>query len=615
MVPRGHYWDQGAGKRILERGFRGVTLSAEMASRRARRRAGSSRGSNTRVWVGRLTVGMLVLGALLVPGGYIWLKSYLRSEGFRSMVNQKVSQVLDVEAAFDKFKWDGMEITAPIFIADGKGLIQRIEADELKTEVRFGPLLSRRLETEDLRLRRLHVEIDATRESPQFEKNSQGTVKFESARIDEISGTVDFGERALRWSGMRGLFKPGQGPGSYDASLTRGQLLTPLALFPRLDLQEADLRYTEDGELILKSGSWKVFSSGWMDTRGFVNFTGGDFDFDGSLRDVQCAEVVPEDWAKRITGDLMSDFRVKGEFGKSPVITGNLRLSDGHLTALPVLDRIASYTATERFRRLSLRAAELEYTKSGDRLDLKNIVIVSDGLLRIEGSLTINGGQLDGDLMLGLTPSTLSRIPVAAHRVFEPGTGGLHWTPVKISGTTESPQEDLSDRLIAAGFEWMYEMVNGELVLKSGGKLAGDLGKALWNTGGTAVELGADILGRGSDILSGVGAQVKPLGDGVNNILEGILGLPLVPEGGGLPELPELPGGGKSPHSGLFDQKSDEKKKREPGVPLVEDLGKIPGRALDLLERGLGIDPVEKKTEEDPEGTEKKRSDRSQKVP
>ena len=102
-----------------------------MASRRARRRAGSSRGSNTRVWVGRLTVGILVLGALLVPGGYIWLKSYLRSEGFRSMVNQKVSQVLDVEAAFDKFKWDGMEITAPIFIADGKGLIQRIEADEL----------------------------------------------------------------------------------------------------------------------------------------------------------------------------------------------------------------------------------------------------------------------------------------------------------------------------------------------------------------------------------------------------------------------------------------------------------------------------------------------------
>ena len=69
---------------------------------------------------------MLVLGAPLVPGGYIWLKSYLRSEGFRSMVNQRVSQVLDVEAAFDKFKWDGMEITAPIFIADGKGLIQRI---------------------------------------------------------------------------------------------------------------------------------------------------------------------------------------------------------------------------------------------------------------------------------------------------------------------------------------------------------------------------------------------------------------------------------------------------------------------------------------------------------
>ena len=565
------------------------------------------------MWLGRLAIAVFVLSILLIPGGYIWLKNYLRSEGFRSMVNQKVSQVLEVEAAFDEFQWDGMEVTAPTFIAEGPGLIRRIEADELKAEVRFGPLLGKRVETDSLQLSRLHVEVDVARDGPQFEENRRQVVKFEHALIDELSGTVNMGGTALRWSGIRGQLRPGQGRGSYEGALTRGQLLTPLTLFPRLDLEQADLRYTEYGELILKSGSWKVFSSGQLETGGFLDFRVGDFDFEGKLKDVQCDEVVPEDWAKRITGELRSDFTVSGKIGNIPLITGELQLSNGHLTALPVLDRIASYTSTERFRRLSLRNANLEFMHKGDRLELTNIDIVSEGLLRIEGSLTIDGGQLDGDLRLGLTPSTLSRIPGAAHRVFEPGTDGLHWTPVKISGTTDSPQEDLSDRLIAAGFEWMYEMVNGELVLKSGGKVAGDLGRALWNTGGTAVDIGADILGRGSDILSGVGGQVKPLGDGVNNILEGILGLPLVPKGGKLPDLPGLPGDGKTPGNDPFDNTPEEKERPEPGLPLLRDLGTIPGRALDLLDRGLGGDPAGKRKEEEPEKAEEKQSEGSRK--
>ena len=567
------------------------------------------------MWLGRLAIAVFVLSILLIPGGYIWLKNYLRSEGFRSMVNQKVSQVLEAEAAFDEFQWDGMEVTAPTFIAEGPDLIRRIEADELKAEVRFGPLLGKRVETDSLRLSRLHVEVDVAKDGPQLEENRRQVVKFEHALIDELSGTVNMGGTALRWSGIRGQLRPGQGRGSYEGALTRGQLLTPLTLFPRLDLEQADLRYTEYGELILKSGSWKVFSSGQLETGGFLDFRVGDFDFEGKLKGVQCDEVVPEDWAKRITGELRSDFTVSGKIGKIPLITGEVQLSNGHLTALPVLDRIASYTSTERFRRLSLRSANLEFMHKGDRLELTNIDIVSEGLLRIEGSLTIDGGQLDGDLRLGLTPSTLSRIPGAAHRVFEPGTDGLHWTPVKISGTTDSPQEDLSDRLIAAGFEWMYEMVNGELVLKSGGKVAGDLGRALWNTGGTAVDIGADILGRGSDILSGVGGQVKPLGDGVNNIIEGILGLPLVPKGGKLPDLPGLPGGSKTPGNDPFDNTPEETERPEPGLPLIRDLGTIPGRALDLLDRGLGGDPAGKRKTEDPENAEEKQSEGSRKTP
>jgi hypothetical protein len=175
-----------------------------------------------------------------------------------------------------------------------------------------------------------------------------------------------------------------------------------------------------------------------------------------------------------------------------------------------------------------LRKAALDFRQQGKRLELTKIEIASEGLLRIEGNLTIEDGRLDGLFQLGLTPTTLASIPGAAERVFLPGKEGMHWTPVRITGSTRLPNEDLTDRLIAAGFEWMYEMVDGQLVLKESGKVAGQLAKGLWEAGGEAAKIGVGILDRGAELLNNrnLPDPVTPLRDGVGSVLDGLLGNP-----------------------------------------------------------------------------------------
>src|SRR5690606_17494858 len=93
------------------------------------------------------------------------------------------------------------------------------------------------------------------------------------------------------------------------------------------------------------------------------------------------------------------------------------------------------------------------------RLELRNLVLQSDGLVRVEGRIDLVGDQLEGDLAVGVVPGTMRWIPGAERLVFTEERNGFLWAPLKLAGTTTSPREDLSARLIAAA----GETVVGEL--------------------------------------------------------------------------------------------------------------------------------------------------------
>ena len=151
------------------------------------------------------------------------------------------------------------------------------------------------------------------------------------------------------------------------------------------------------------------------------------------------------------------------------------------------------------------------------RIELSDIVLVSEDLVRVMGDLVIDNGKLNGEFRVGIMPGLLAHIPGAETKVFEYGEKGLRWAPLRITGTIDKPNEDLSERIIAAAGERIIELIpeTGEEVLRLAQDQAVELPEAVINISGEMLEQGDEVLKEGIDVLR----------EGVDSALDLIPGL------------------------------------------------------------------------------------------
>ena len=130
---------------------------------------------------------------------------------------------------------------------------------------------------------------------------------------------------------------------------------------------------------------------------------------------------------------------------------GHVELRDGRLTALPILDQLATFTASERYHSAELQNARADFDWNAGNLAVSNLLVESEGLIRTEGGFTVRANQIDGTLQVGIARSAVRWLPVVGARVFNlPERGGYLWTTVHLSGPVNHPSEDLTPRLLAA---------------------------------------------------------------------------------------------------------------------------------------------------------------------
>lgn len=439
---------------------------------------------------------LLFFAALLVAKAM--LEGWLRGEGFREWLSRRASQTLKSEVSLAGLEWNGSEVYTSRFEAQGRSeaAFSRLVLEGIRARPRG--MADRAVQVPDISVDRLDLLFSPERTAPPSPERGggdpAGREAVEQGALPDwlaayLPNRVELGEVSLgtaqisvhKPEGEAFLLRGSQAKlqldsrtGVWSVEGRGGKIRLPSQ--PELALKELRLRWKER-DLFLDHAALGVFERGHVRGQGEIQLEGpGHFDLELELSAIDVDDLLKGPWRERLAGTVSGPLRVSGAPG-SLVYEGTVQLSDGIVEGLPLLQILAKYTRSARFERLVLNEARSEFRREGDRLELRDLVLQSDGLARIEGRLELIGEELSGEVNLGVVPGMMLWIPGAERLVFTEERRGFRWAPVKLSGTRTEPKEDLSARLIAAAGESVIEGLP-EGLMEAARQLLGPSGSA-----------------------------------------------------------------------------------------------------------------------------------------
>jgi hypothetical protein len=541
-------------------------------SRRSKRkqssRSSSSRSPKLGAWILRIALAVLLLLAVGSVGGYMWLRKYLSSKEFREVIVQKSQDTLRAETLLSPLRWDGFNVTTESFDAAGVASAKEIRVEGIKTGIVPSAVTRGVWSVVPSRVAKIKAVWDltampptsgsgdtaqqadlastaATADKPWFDRWIPKKVETDLLIIDHSDVEVITADGSLTAKGTRWEIEPMESLAQSKIRGTGGDIQLPFSWAPPMRLEQMPLVY-QSGSLFLNDSDFSIYESGRLNLGGEANLELKSYSIEGSMRDVLCSDVLPPDWRQRLSGKVEASFAMKSS-STGPVVNGEVQILQGTLTALPVLDKLAAYSQSLRFRTLSLHEARAEFTWAGNQITLRNVRIGSEGLARMEGNIVFTRSapgqpyEMNGDFQVGLAPGTLAQIPGAEEDVFQPGPRGLMWAPMHLSGTLDDPKEDLSARLMAAAGARMFDIIpaTGEKVLKYTQQVVENIDPETINK---VTDVAGKVVDSAADLGTGVVEKVvdkgtetveKAVDTAVDKAIDGVFG---VFGGGGSPE-------------------------------------------------------------------------------
>ena len=360
---------------------------------------------------------VLLIAATLI--GQAWLNSYLRSPAFRQQLEERASIKMRAKVEIAPVRFQGPQFFSDGFSASGtsEASFSAVKVENIRGDISLPFILrvlfgERRFRIENVEVQRLSLDCYKDRIDlslpPYFEKDR--TTDLKNLTIREVR---------VGWPGG-GLTGTSVTAEKVDGGWKiegHGGKLTQLGL-PALELDSARLVYNEPSlfvqEARLRQDGGEIVASGEI-----VTDKRADLLFKFSR--ISVTPLLPEDWRARLHGNLAGEFNFGKELGSSdaqPVVKGKVRLDNGVIETLPILNKIADFLKTEQFRRMELSQASADVRYDAQGWQVTNLVLEAKQLLAVRGAFTVRGKVIDGTFAIGVTPGPLQWLPGAQEKVF-----------------------------------------------------------------------------------------------------------------------------------------------------------------------------------------------------
>jgi hypothetical protein len=275
-----------------------------------------------------------------------------------------------------------------------------------------------------------------------------GKIEIRDFQITPSSGTSGWGAK-----GIFAQIKPSKQ--KTDFTFQHGFIQTPLNWLGEVSLVEAKGRYAEP-TLFLTELSLKGKSGGSMDMSGEITpgttpqakgrVSWEKWPIPGGKIGVGLFEIPAS-----MSGEfVLQEFRKDGPVGKGQVRLVDARLEPGKGSET-VLGLLGLLTGEPRLRGCPLTTAKASWFMQPNAYDITEIVAEAPGLLRAVGQIQIRGQGLSGRIELGLEGDLGRKVnALTGGECFARLENGYSVQSIQISGTMDSPRNDLQPKLTAA---------------------------------------------------------------------------------------------------------------------------------------------------------------------
>ncbi|PYJ28138.1 MAG: hypothetical protein DMF24_08035 [Verrucomicrobia bacterium] len=328
---------------------------------------------------------------------------------------------------------------------DGHGITATF--DPLGVFIRQWRFTDVRVQSGDVEIQIYKANPEAIAPKPWFSIFLPNRVYLKKIESGQANITWQFRGEQAGFFGTQLLITP-HGP-DFEYVATSGRL--KMALLPDLALRRAHLLITKtlftiyDSDLASDAGSSESIRAQAHAGIGKDR----SVDLRANFNQVPIRAWLPVEWKKHFNGSASGDFHWAGKDPKleSSSGEGSLRVSNGRIDNLPVLEKLAELAQNKSFEHLELNNCSLSFEWKYPRIDISNIAIEERGKFRVEGEMSIEQRRLHGTIRFGLTREYLDWLP-NPEEVFSRSENGYFWTHVHLFGTIDDPGQDLSSRII-----------------------------------------------------------------------------------------------------------------------------------------------------------------------